>query len=132
MLKAAKGNNPEPHFHSAYEWLKKSWKHYPPSSDIRDFRRCWHEQKESIKKLFLSGSYHLDLQKRIRLSIAETNALWSSPDALILKVLTILIQKWLNPSFSKGCYHLKGHGGLKGTLKNFRGRSFLNLAQKFF
>jgi hypothetical protein len=29
-----------------------------------------------------------------------------------------LIQKWLNPSFSKACYHLKGHGGLKRAIND--------------
>jgi hypothetical protein len=117
-LKALKGHDLEAHFHSAYEWLKKSRKHYPSSSDIWDFRWRWHKQKESIKKLFLTGSYHFDLQKGIRLSTGEAITLWSSPDALILKVLTLLIQKWLKPSFSKGCYHLKGHGGLKRAIND--------------
>ena len=113
MFKIVKEYDLEACFYSAYEWLKRSRKHYPPSSDIWDFRRCWHERKESITKLFLAGSYRFDVQKRISLSTGETMALWSSPDALILKVLTLLIQKWLNPALSKTCYHLKGHGGLK-------------------
>ena len=118
MLKVVKGHDLEAHFNSAYEWLKKSRKHHPPSSDIWDFRRCWNEGKESIKKLFLTGSYHFDVQKKISLPTGETIALWSSPDALILRVLTLLIQKWLNSSFSKGCYHLKGHGGLKRAVND--------------
>ena len=113
MLEGVKRYDLEACFYSAYEWLKRSRKHYPPSSDIWDFRRRWHEQIEFIIKLFLAGSYRFDVQKRISLSTGETIALWSSPDALILKVLTVLIQRWLNPSLSKACYHLKGHGGLK-------------------
>jgi len=34
MLKAVKGHDQEANFDSAYEWLKKSRKRYPPSSDI--------------------------------------------------------------------------------------------------
>jgi hypothetical protein len=43
----------------------------------------------------------------------ETIALWSSADALVLKVLTLLIQDVLKPYLSWNCYHLKGHGELK-------------------
>ena len=114
MLKVVNGHDLEVYFSLAYEWLRKSRKHYPPSSDIWDFRRCWHERKESIVNSFLAGSYHFDLPKRIRLSADERIAIWSSGDALILKVLTILIQKWLHPVLPKTCYHLKGQGGLKG------------------
>jgi hypothetical protein len=39
MLKVVRGHDLEAHFYSAYEWLKKSRKNYPPSSDIWDFRR---------------------------------------------------------------------------------------------
>ena len=51
------------------------------------------ERKESFTNLFLAGSYRFDVQKKICLSTGETIALWSSRDALVLKVLTILIQK---------------------------------------
>ena len=74
-------------FSDAYIWLKKSRKHHPDSSDIWDFRRGWNTQKEGTIKLFLHGSYQFDVQKKIRLSLNETIALWSSRDALVLKVL---------------------------------------------
>jgi len=118
MLKVVKGHDLKAIFYSAYERLKKSRKHHPPSSDIWDFRRLWFGRKESLGKLFLTGSYHFDVQKKITLSNGKTIALWSSPDALILKVLTLLVQKWLSPSFSKACYHLKGHGGLKRAVND--------------
>jgi RNA-directed DNA polymerase len=113
MLKVVNEHDLEAYFSFAYSWLKKSRKHYPPSSDIWDIRRCWHERKGSITHLFVAGSYRFDVQKKISLSTGETMALWPSPDALILKVLTILIQEWLKPVLSKACYHLRGHGGLK-------------------
>ncbi len=103
-------------FSEAYTWLKKSRKHYPSSSDIWDFRREWEACSEELIRSFLLGSYRLDVQKKITLSTGETIALWSSRDALVLKVLTVFLQKWLNPILSKTCYHLKGHGGLKGAV----------------
>lgn len=43
--------------------------------------------------------------------------MWSSCDALVLKVLTWIIQKKLKPHLSPCCFHLKGHGGLKSAVK---------------
>lgn len=45
-------------------------------------------------------------------------AIWSSQDALIIKVLTSIMQEWLKPFLLKTCYHLKSHGGLKGAVRD--------------
>ncbi len=58
---------------------------------------------------FRSGTYQFDVQTKIILSCSETIALWSSKDALIIKVLTGIIQEKLKPFVLKTCYHLKGH-----------------------
>ena len=68
--------------------------------------------------LFHSGTYQFDLQKKIALSDGDRIALWSSQDALVLKVLTGVVQEILTPFFSKSCYHLKGNGGLKAAVRN--------------
>ncbi len=67
---------------------------------------------------FRSGQYRFDVQKKITLSSGDTIALWSSRDAMVLKVLTWIIQSILQPFMSKSCYHLKGHGGLKGAVRD--------------
>ena len=67
---------------------------------------------------FKSGTYRFDVQTKIRLFCGETIALWSSQDALIIKVLTGIIQEKLKPFLLKTCYHLKGHGGLKGAVRD--------------
>ena len=100
-------------FSDALTWLKASRKHYPSSADIWDFRRLWDTVSANIIRSFIRGTYQFDAQKKINLSTGETIALWSSPDALVLKVLTFLMQETLKPYLSRDCYHLKGHGGLK-------------------
>ncbi|RZB38005.1 MAG: hypothetical protein SRB2_00351 [Desulfobacteraceae bacterium Eth-SRB2] len=67
---------------------------------------------------FRTGKHQFDVQAKITLSCGETIALWSSRDALIIKVLTGIIQERLKPFLLKTCYHLKGHGGLKGAVRN--------------
>ncbi len=68
---------------------------------------------------FRTGKYQFDVQAKITLSCGETIALWSSKDALIIKVLTSIIQEKLKPFLAKTCYHLKGHGGLKGIVSGY-------------
>jgi RNA-directed DNA polymerase len=94
-------------FKDAYRWLCLKRGRHPPSSDVWDFRRNWNEIKESVIKDFAKGSYLLSVQKKIRLSEGEIIALWAPCDALVIKVLTIIIQETLNPLLLRTCYHLK-------------------------
>ncbi len=102
-------------FTDAYRWLCLKRSKHPVSSDVWDFRRNWNKIKEVVIEDFAKGRYRLSVQKKIRLSCGETIALWLSIDALVIKVLTRIIQEKLKPFLSKTCYHLKGNGGLKGA-----------------
>jgi hypothetical protein len=105
-------------FNDAFQWLSKQRKKHPPSSDIWNFRRSWNDQIDTILTMFAKGMYQFDIQKKLKLICGETIALWSSQDALIIKVLTGIIQEKLKTSLLKTCYHLKGHGGLKGAVRD--------------
>jgi len=105
-------------FSTAYNWLCKSRKNHPPDSDIWNFKRTWNRNAKAIKESFRTGVYRFDVQSRLTLSSGETIALWSSQDALIIKVLTVIIQEKLKPFLLKTCYHLKGHGGLKCAVRD--------------
>jgi len=107
-----------PLFSDAYKWLCLRRCKHSPSSDVWDFRRNWNEIKDFVIEDFTKGSYKLSVQKKLTLSCGETIALWSSIDALVIKVLTAIIQEALKPYLSKTCYHLKGHGGLKGRVRD--------------
>jgi len=105
-------------FLNAYQWLCKSRKSHPPGSDIWSFKREWTHKANRIIKMFAAGSYKFDVQKKMTLSCGETIAMWSSKDSLIIKVLTGILQNRLDPWLSESCYHLKGHGGLKGAVRD--------------
>jgi hypothetical protein len=105
-------------FTDAYQWLCKQREKHPPSSDIWDVRLAWSNLDKALMNRFRTGIYRFDIQKKIALSSGETIALWSSCDALIIKVLTCIVQQQLKPYLSKTCYHLKGHGGLKGAIRD--------------
>ncbi len=104
-------------FAEAFAWLCLRRKKYPDSSDIWDFRRIWPQQASEIMKAFWQGAYQLGLQQKITLANGETIDLWSACDALVLKVITWLIEARVRPSLLPTCYHLKGHGGLKGAVR---------------
>lgn len=105
-------------FSEAYQWCSRNRKIHPPSSEIWDFRRSWKNRADAVINTFVRGEYKFDVQKRITLSNGETISVWSRWDALILKVLTQIIQEKLKPVLVKSCYHLKGHGGLKGAVRD--------------
>jgi len=105
-------------FSNAYQWLCRSRKNHPPDSDIWNLKRTWYSQAKAIMESFRTGAYRFDVQAKITLSCGETIALWSSRDALIIKVLTAIIQEKMKPFLLKTCYHLKGHGGLKGAVRD--------------
>lgn len=105
-------------FKDAYHWLCLKRGRHPSSSDVWDFRSNGNEIKGFVIKDFAKGFYTFSLQKKIRLSTGEIIAMWSSGDALVIKVLTGIIQEKLKPCLLKTCYHLKGHGGLKGAVRD--------------
>jgi hypothetical protein len=74
-------------------------------------------QAEAIMEAFRRGAYRLGLQKKVTLRDGETITLWSPADALVIKVLTRIVQARLEPALHRECYHLKGHGGLKGAVR---------------
>lgn len=107
-------------FSNAYQWLCRSRKGHPTSSDIWSFRRDWKHQERRVMDRFIQGRHQFTVQQKVTLVQGETVALWSSLDALVLKVLTRIVQALLKPFLSKRCYHLKGNGGLKGALREVR------------
>jgi RNA-directed DNA polymerase len=74
-------------FSNAYQWLCKSRKKQPPSSDIWNFHRDCNGLADTVIDDFLKGLYQFDTQDKITLSEEETIAIWSSQDALVQKVL---------------------------------------------
>ncbi len=107
-------------FTTAYQWLCKCRKSHPPDSDIWSFKKEWAKKAKEIIKIFAAGSYKFNVQKKITLACGETIAMWSSKDSLVIKVLTHILQDKLKPYLSESCYHLKGHGGLKGAVRDVR------------
>jgi RNA-directed DNA polymerase len=100
----------------AYKWLCKRRKHYPPSSDIWEFRRMWPQEKTRLCNELVEGQYQVSLLSRVSLkNHGEEVDLWTSRDALVFKALSLVLSERL--PISKHCAHIKGHGGGKGAVR---------------
>ncbi|NEO63348.1 MAG: hypothetical protein F6J98_24080 [Moorea sp. SIO4G2] len=101
---------------AAYQWLCKKRAHYHYNADVWQVRRWWHEKKPQIQAQIVSGQYQF---RELRLIRGEEQSFewWSSLDALVLKAMTIVLTEHLKPILSPLCFHLAGHGGLKGAVR---------------
>lgn len=104
-------NNPftAQNIESAYQWLNQQRKSYPDNADIWHLRFHWQRERKFILSELNKGEYHFSPLQIIKKSTGETIALWSSRDALVLKMLTRI----LTPSLPVHplCEHVKGNGG---------------------
>jgi len=87
---------------------------------VWDFRRHWATEKAKLQRELSEGTYQIGLLSRTTLPNGEEVDLWSARDALVMKALTLVLQPGL--PLSVRCTHMKGHGGLKGTVRQVRGQ----------
>jgi len=95
----------------AYQWLYQQRKHFPANADIWTLRRDWESNKHQLLQQINQGRYLFLPLKRICKENGHIIHLWTSQDALVMKVLATIIQPHLK--LSKTCKHIKGQGGLK-------------------
>ena len=100
----------------AYKWLCQQRKHFPPNADIWDFRFHWEENKLKLLAKINSGNYLFSPLQQMCKKNGHIIHLWSSQDALAMKVLAEIITPKL--AIATSCTHIKGHGGLKQSVKN--------------
>ncbi len=100
---------------TAYEWLCKRRRDYPPDADIWSFRHRWRKEKAIVKTTLLKGTYRFGLLTRVTLCDGEDIDLWSARDALVLKALALVLGEHL--PISPRCTHVKGHGGAKAAVR---------------
>jgi hypothetical protein len=104
----------EEQWDTAYSWLCKRRCNYPPNSDIWHLRFNWAREKSRLIRDLEKGRYQFDPLQSITKQDGQTIHLWSSHDALVLKLITLHLSTLL--PISKRCTHVKSHGGLKATV----------------
>ena len=100
----------------AYEWLCERRKEYSANSDVWHLRWQWEKIKPRLKTQLLAGEHRLRANARFTVD-GKTIELLSSLDALVLKAVALVLTEHLKPHLSPHCYHIAGHGGLKGAVR---------------
>jgi RNA-directed DNA polymerase len=87
---------------------------YSANADIWSFRFDWAKNKRQLLRAVNHGDYVFSPLKLLTKQDGKVIHLWSSSDALVMKVLV----GCLAPSFEipMSCTHIRGHGGLKQTV----------------
>ncbi|MFT7052884.1 MAG: RNA-directed DNA polymerase [Psychromonas sp.] len=101
---------------TAYSWLCKQRANFPANADIWHLRFHWHRVRlELLESLNKQDHTFLPLSV-VTKADGESIHLWSSQDALVLKMLAMALPEPL--ALSPHCTHIKGHGGLKATVSD--------------
>jgi hypothetical protein len=98
----------------SFSWLCKQRKHFPVNSDVWHFRFHWDRIKPKLQRDLSSNKFNFQPLQKVTKSSGVVIHLWTSIDSLVLKQLSLVLQRYLPPS--KLCTHLKGHGGSKYTV----------------
>ena len=56
---------------TAYDWLCKRRRDYPPNEDIWAFRRRWPREKDRLRAELVAGQYRFSLLARITIADGE-------------------------------------------------------------
>ncbi len=83
---------------TAYDWLCKRRRDYPPDADVWSFRQAWAWEKDKLKVDLAASRFRFGLLARITLKDGEKVDLWSARDALVLKALALVLGERLSIS----------------------------------
>ena len=100
----------------AFAWLCRQRRYWPDDTDVWEFRRSWPAEKRAILRDLRSDRYRFSLLTKVATASGETAHVWAARDAAVLKALTIALGSVL--PVSTRCAHVKGHGGLKGAVRD--------------
>jgi RNA-directed DNA polymerase len=101
---------------TAYRWLCKQRRNFPANADIWHLRFHWHRIRRELLQTLNKQDYNFLPLSVVTKADGESLHLWSSQDALVLKMLAMALPEAL--ALSSLCTHIKGHGGLKATVND--------------
>ena len=100
---------------AAWRWLCRSRRNFPPHADIWHLRFHRATALPSLLGQLRSGQFRFSPMQTVTRADGETLALWSAADALVLKMMTGILQDVL--PVHRACSHVKGHGGHKAAVR---------------
>ena len=100
---------------SAFAWLCRQRVHFPANADIWHLRAHQATRLPAMQAKLADNQYNLTPLELMTKRDGTRIALWSSEDALVLKMLTQVLQPLL--PCHRLCVHSKGHGGSKRSIQ---------------
>jgi RNA-directed DNA polymerase len=97
----------------AFQDVRAARRNHSPHASIWDLSLYWSEKKQEIRTKLHRGQYKLSPCHNYFKDGVWRNS-WPAADAVVLKAVSYLLQEKMN---IKDCHHLKGHGGIHGSLK---------------
>jgi RNA-directed DNA polymerase len=94
--------------------LKPIFRNVPANADIWHLHFHWNPIRGELLQTLNKQDYTFMPLSVVTKADGETLHLWSSQDALVLKMLAMALPDSL--ALSPLCTHIKGHGGLKATV----------------
>jgi hypothetical protein len=79
----------------AYSWLCQQRANFPPNADVWHLRFHWHSQRQALLDSLHSHDYTLLPQSVVTKADGSSIHLWSSCDALVLKMLAMALTNTL-------------------------------------
>jgi RNA-directed DNA polymerase len=101
---------------TAYSWLCKQRRNFPANADIWHLHFHWQRVRQDLLQSLNKQDYTFLPLSVVTKADGESIHLWSSQDALVLKMLAMALPTAL--ALSSLCTHIKGHGGLKATVND--------------
>jgi hypothetical protein len=101
---------------TAYSCLCKQRANFPANADIWHLRFHWLSARHELLQSLNKQDYTFMPLSVVTKADGETLHLWSSQDALVLKMLAMALPDAL--ALSPLCTYIKGHGGLKATVND--------------
>ena len=105
---------------AAYGHICRAKKEAHSNHDTWSIRFHWDQEKQSLCKKLLAGSYYFSASKAYKVG-NHSISVWRSLDSVVTTALSLFLQDWLYPKIGviDQCYHLKGKG-VKAAVKTVR------------
>lgn len=105
----------DPDWQTAWCWLRQRRRQAPVNADIWDIWFHWPQEGPRLYQQVNTGTWRLSPLQVFRRRHGGTVAVWSARDALVLKWLTLKLQRCL--PVHDNCLHVAGHHGGRDSLQ---------------
>lgn len=104
-------------FQAAWHWLESRRKDSHYNNDYWHLRHHRATLEPAMLEATQNGTYWFS-----PCQVYQGISVWSAQDALVMKAITQVLTNFLCPQLSDHCFHLVGHGGAKGCVREVDSR----------